>query len=384
MYQFRAGNQLYCILTILSVAGEVPYRSVKLLGNERVHKKLIMNLTETQVIKNMHTGDTMTCRVFTVSGKGKAKTLRIYKGALPILRWLHPNALETYLDLFWNHKFPGDGAHRERNHRVAESVIMCMRAGIEMRSFYLPDLQIQKRTNQIPCEANLYVAKQLKKVGEMELNKTMFTRMVGAVFSHGTGYAVYNTRNAIMKWSGMGEFKTLHSLQEIARMNSDIRTIHAAILFGQSEEIALATLIKSDKTQRMEFRFDSIYQHIYFIPMNEMGIRQLRFFTVPDWNEKVLELLFDPEDRSYNQGMFEYDALVQGIYVFSFLDFDIARLVRFREAILNKDMKCEVLCFAYQLLFLQTYLGKKVTYKTLDMNLIETELCVERRNLFER
>ena len=110
----------------------------------------------------------------------------------------------------------------------------------------------------------------------------------------------------------------------------------------------------------------------------------MRMFTVPDWNEKVLELLFDSEDRSYNQGMFEYDALVDGSYVFSFLDFDIARLVRFREAILNKDIKCEVLCFAYQLLFLQKYLGKRVTYKTLDMDLIETELCVERRNLFER
>ena len=52
MYQFRAGNQLYCLLTILSVVGEVSYHSVKLLGNERTHKKLIMKLTESQTIRH--------------------------------------------------------------------------------------------------------------------------------------------------------------------------------------------------------------------------------------------------------------------------------------------------------------------------------------------
>lgn len=384
MYQFRAGNQLYVILSVLSVAGEIPFRSVKLLGNERVHKKLIMKLTETQSIRNMHTGDTMTCRVFTVSGKGFAKTLRIYKGALPILKWIHPIAHEDYMDNFWNHRFPGDAAHRERNHRVAESAIMCMRAGIEMRSFCLPQLQLQALQNTIPSEANMYFAKRLKKVGEMELNKTMFTRMVGAVFSHGVCYAVYNTRNAVMKWSGMGEFKTLHSLSEIARMNALIPQVDSAILFGQSEKIALETLLESDKTRRMEFRFDSIYRHIHFIPMNEVGIRQLRLMTVSDWKEKILELLFSSEDRSYNRGMFEYDALVNGVYVFSSLDFDIARLIRFREAIQSQKKTCEVLCFTHQLSFLKSYLKERMTFKTIDIELIEKELNIEGRNLFER
>ena len=51
---------------------------------------------------------------------GREKSLRLYKGALPLLRWLHPAAYGYYMDSFWEHHFPGDAAHRDRNYRVAE------------------------------------------------------------------------------------------------------------------------------------------------------------------------------------------------------------------------------------------------------------------------
>lgn len=70
-----------------------------------------------------------------------------------------------------------------------------------------------------------YLAKDIKRVGGAEMNKTMFTRMAGAVFSPGGCYAVYNTRASAMKWSGMGEFKALHSLMEIGRMNAGFRKL---------------------------------------------------------------------------------------------------------------------------------------------------------------
>ncbi len=52
------------------------------------------------------------------------------------------------------------------------------------------------------------------------MNKTIFTCLTGALFfSLGYCYAVYNTRDAVMKWSGMGEFKTARH-EELARMNA--------------------------------------------------------------------------------------------------------------------------------------------------------------------
>lgn len=383
MVQFRPGSQAVQLITLLSFAGEFPVSSLRLLGNARVLKALVHRLAASQLIRSSQTGMEIQSRVFTISGKGRARTVRLYKGALPILDWVHPGAYAYYGKAFWNHRFPGDPAHRERNSRVAEAAALCMRAGIEARPYLLPRLQnreILRVTPKLPC---FYLARDLKRVGEAEMNKTMFTRMVGAIFAHGRCYAVYNTRNAAMKWSGMGEFKVLHSLIELARLNAGTTGVGEAVLIGHSEGIALKTLMESDKNPRLEFRFDTIYRHVYFIAMNEEGIRQLAMLTVPDWKEKLLELLFEADTRSYDKGLFEYDACVEDVYIFSHLDGDLARLIRFREGIEGREERFEVLCFPHQTDFLREYLGERVRLRMIDMEIVEQELGLVRRNLFE-
>ena len=260
---------------------------------------------------------------------------------------------------------------------------MCMRAGIEARSFLLPELQNEAFVHVIPSEAVMYPSKDLKRLSEDEMSKTSFTRMVGALFSCGTCYAMYNTRSATMKWSGKGEFKARDSLRDLSNMNSEISIVNSAILLGQSGTVALNTIVESDKSQKQEFRFDSVYDHIYFIPLNEDGIRQLRLLTVPDWKEKILNLLFDPEERSYNRGRFEYDAIVDDVYIYSYLDADIARLMRLHETLSAQKRDVVVLCFAYQVAFLREYFGPLVELKVIDFDAVEDELGPDRRNLFE-
>lgn len=383
MVHFRPGSQAWQLIMLLSFVGEFPYQSLSLLGSERVYRALVHKLTTPQTFRHSQTGMEFTCRLLTVSGKGPDKTIRLYKGALPILEWLEPDVYRHYMDAFWNHRFPGDASHRERNHRVAEVAAVCMRSGMEARPYQLPKLQNVKICRTVPAKPSLYLAKDIKKVGTTEMNKTMFTRMVGALFAPGSCYAVYNTRNAAMKWSGMGEFKALHSLTELARLNAGIGRIDSAILLGESEEIALRTLLESDKSRRLEFRFDSIYRHIHFIPMEEAGIRQLRLITAPDWKAQLLELLFEPEVLSFDRGLFEYDACVDGAYVLSHLDGDIARLIRFREAIAGRAGRFEVLGFPHQTHFLREYLGQAAAVKTIPMDAVEEGLEIEGRNLFE-
>lgn len=378
MLHFRPGSQVHRLVTLLSVVGEFPARSIHLLGNKRVYMELIRKLTEPQIFRHYQTGTDFSCRLLTISGKGRDKTIRLYKGALPILNWIHPKSYEYYMDAFWNHRFPGDAAHKERNHRVAEMAAMCMNAELEFRPYMLPNLQNQELLHLVPNEPVFYLAKELKKTGGNEMNKTMFTRMVGALFSGNTGYAAYNTREAVMKWSGMGEFKALHHLVELGRLNAGISRIDSAILLGDSDSVALKTLLESDKSHRLEFRFDSIYQHIHFIPMNEFGARMLKLLAIPDWNEILLDLLFEPEDRSYNKGSFEYDACVNGVFVFSHLDGDIARLIRFREALRSQTVKTEILCYPHQVPFLREYLGQ-AELKTIGIDSVEDAIGPERR-----
>lgn len=385
MIYFRPGSQVWQLVTLLSFAGEFPVRSLSLLGNARVYGTLIHRLTAPQTFCDSQTGTEMTCRLLTISGKGKTRSVRLYKGALPILDWLGPGTYRYYMDAFWEHRFPGDAAHRERNHRVAQAAALCLRAGIEVRPGQIPELQNHSIRKIVLESSAFYLARDMKKVGDgMEMNKTMFTRMMGAVFSGGNCYAVYNTRDAVMKWNGMGEFKALHSLIELARLNAGISDVDSALLIGQSEETALNTLIESDRSRRPSFRFDAIYPHIYFLPMDENGIRQLRLLLLPDWKERLLELLFDDEARSYDQGLFEYDACVDGVYVLSHLDGDIARLIRFRDAIETQTGKFELLCYPHQAHFLREYMGRRAAVKIINMHQIEKEFADEKGMRFER
>ena len=383
MLYFRMGSQLYRLVTMLSVVGEYPMCSLYLFGNERVYKALVHKLTKQETIRNGMTGEELTCRLLTVTGRGKSKSIRLYKGALPILNWLHPDAYRYYMASFWNHRFPGDYSHLERNHRVAEAVAFCMRVRLEFRQHMLPTLQNRDRLEILPEEPVFYQSKDLKRIGGDEMNKTMFTRLVGALFCGSTCYAVYNTRNAVMKWSGMGEFKTLHHLLEIGRLNGKITTIDSAMLIGEDYNVAVDTLIESGKNRRLEFRFDSIYRHIHFIPMDESGIRLLKIMILPDWKNRLLDLMFEPDDRSFDQGYFEYDAYINGVYIFSHLDSDLARLMRFREAVHSQYERFEVVCFTHQMAFVRDYLGEDVGIKTIDLDTVEAALGPERRSVIE-
>ena len=373
MIYVRRGSQAFEMLTILSVVGEFPNCSIHLLGRVRVYQSLVAKLTEPQTFCQTETGKQLTTKLLTLSGKRGDKTVRLYRKALPILDWI--GADEYYRDTFKNHKFSGDASHINRNHRVAEATVMMRRIGLEIRPYLLPKLQSQRIEVRV-TEPTFYPSRILKGTFLADMNKTMFTRIVGALFSGETCYAVYNTRAAVMKWCGRGEFKAKQSLGEVCRMNAGIHEVDSAILFGNDASIALGTLRGADEDKHKEYRFDSIYDHIHYVPLSQEGIRQLRFFLIPRWQEQLLEMLFDDAQRSFNNGQFEYDAFVDGKYILTHFDGDIARLIRYREGIEHIRAHHEVLCFPHQVSYLRAYLGDAVHIKTIDILTLENEFGI--------
>lgn len=389
MLYFRTGSQLHRLITLLSVAGEYPTNSLYLLGNERVYKDLVAQLTEGQTIRNIKKNKNLTLmQIVSVSGKGKAKTVRLFRGALPILEWL--GAEEYYMKTFRSHKFSGDAIHKERNHRVAEAIAMFMQAGYESRQYKLPKLQVGERHEVEFSNPCFYISKYLKQVGKIETNKVMFTRLVGLAFAGENCYAVYNTRNAVMKWCGDGECKVKYTMLDIVRANSKINELNSAILFGTSAEVAIATLEEIERNSKKDLRLDAIYNYVHFVPLNEIGMRQLRLLALPNWKEQILDLLFEPEQRSRDCGTFEYDAFIDGVYVMSHLDGDLGRLRRFKTMVKyyiengqGEKGKYEVLCFKDQVSYLNKYLAGLAQIRVVDRTAVETELKLKRRDIFE-
>ena len=377
MLTIRPGHHVYRLLQLLSAAGEFPTGSLHLLGNVRSYEALVHRLETVQQFRDEAGADLGSCKLLTVSGRRDRRTIRLYKGALPLLKILHPAALEHYLAATGGHRFSGNDAHVQRSHRVAEALAMCIAAGVEMRPYVLPPLQKKDILRTIPTSPSFYIARDLKRLDSAELNKTIFTRLTGAVFAPGQCWAVYNTRDAVMKWSGMGEFKTAHHLTELARMNAGLDRVDRALLLGERMDIALQTLLESDKSKRMELRFDRIYPHIHFIPMDRQGTRLLRLLTHPDWNERLLAALFPPELRAPGPGVMEYDAQRGDTFILSHLDGDIARLVRLRQALEHSSIPFEVLCFPWQAAFLHGYLGGRVQLREIAMDALEEALEID-------
>lgn len=376
MITIRPGSRVHRLLFLLSIAGEFPTQSLHLLGNGRDLSRLIRQLEQVQDFRSCRDGTAYTAKLLTISGKRNARTIRLYKGALPMLNELHPDALGYYLDTFGNHKFPGDAYHVQRNHRVGEALAMSMMAEIETRPYILPKLQKTKIDRIVPNYPNLYIARDFKKVDQDEHNKTMFTRIVGAMFYPGSVYAVYNTRAAAMRWKGKGEFKARQNLLELARMNAGLSEVNSAMLLGNNAGVVLETLIQSDKSRRIDLQFDAVYPQIHFIPMDANGIRLMKILTLPDWRERVLNALFIPEMRPKGYGFMEYDAFWDGTYIYSHLDSDIARLIRFCRGLDSRAETFEVLCFPWQVEFLREYLGARVKLKLIEMNVLEDALGV--------
>lgn len=385
MINFHKGSHLHRLIALLSVTGEFPTSSLYLLGNERMYKRLVAELTEPTAIRDPETGTKhIFPKVVNISGKGKYKTVRLYKGALSLLQWI--DADKHYSEEFRHHRFSGDSAHIERNHRIAETLAMFMGAGYEFRNNKLLVLQNKEIQRRQFTKPSFYNSRYIKRLDESEANKTDFTRFVGAVIAGNKGYAVYNTRNAVMKWCGAGESKTKYGLESIVRMNAETKDLYidSAILLGKTDEVAMKTIQETERNRKLQLRFDAIYPNIYFVPLNETGMRQLRLFTIPNWQEKLSELLFEEDELSHGRGCFDYDAYSDGAYVLSYLDGDIAKLMRFKYGMERRsDEKFEVICFEDQVSFVRKYFGNSIRISVAKRDKIEKALNLNVRDIFD-
>ena len=371
MVTLRPGSLTHRLLHILSVAGEFPARSLRLLGSVRSLELLVHRLESVQQCRTEAGTELGSCKMLCVSGRRERRTIRLYKSALPLLNELHRDALGQYLALTGGHRFSSSVGHVERNHRVAETLAMCQGAGIEFCPYMLPALQKERIDQMLIKHPGFYIARSLKRLDTSEMNKTIFTRLTGALFTESTCFAVYNTRSSVMKWSGMGEFKTAQHLTELARMNSGIARVDRALLLGESMDVALQTLLDSDRSPRMDMRFDRIYPHIHFVPLDQQGIRLLNLLSCPNWNEQILGALFPEQWRSEAPGVIEYDARNEDTYILSHLDGDIARIIRVKQALELKRLPVEVVCFPWQTPFLHRYLGALVQFREISMDDLE-------------
>lgn len=107
MITIKPGSHIHTILTILTLVGEFPMASLGLLGSVRSYGDLIRKLTTVQEFRLPDSKERIQCRLLTVSGKGKRKTLRFFR-LRPVL-WsyfrLKPIILYADIIMVFRHVF---------------------------------------------------------------------------------------------------------------------------------------------------------------------------------------------------------------------------------------------------------------------------------------
>ncbi|WP_286077657.1 hypothetical protein, partial [Thomasclavelia cocleata] len=234
MIQFRRNSYANIILEYISLCGEFPYQSLEMMNrNKRILQRTINNLKKEGYI--------------TITGTGPMKTIRVTKKAFPIIEAINPDFLKHYLIVSENHHFRGGtyknnkvGARQVwRRHRMAEILCIFKQLNVKLWQEEKPKLHLntkeEKRINL--NDLIFYTSKELKNIDVNQRYKTDFTRIMGALFSPGGVYCVYNTNKGLMKWNSQGEGKAQVLVEDIVNQNlkeykSKLFEANSAIMFG--------------------------------------------------------------------------------------------------------------------------------------------------------
>ena len=373
MLQIKRGSPAYKIIMLLLITGEFPFRSLGLLGNERWFKETAVRMTQFQDVRMMESGKCYRCKLITISGKSNLRTIRLCRSSFELITEEMSELLSNYMVDTYGHRFHGQERITERNHRIGEASLMCMRSGIECRNHLLPQLQKQERILLSFSNPAFYSSKTIKRLGVEEMNKSKYIRMVGAIFSQAGLYEIYNSRSDVMEWYGQGEDKSILIMEDLCRYNFPISESHRAIIFGNGYDVAFRTLQRfaaGDKYVQLDLLG---YQSMHFIPMDESGTKLLQIMMLKNWDQKLLRLIFEnrymPEVKE-----FKYDARINDVYVLSFFDSDIIKLASFYKTVEQEKYKWEVACFDSQLPFLRKYLGDQAVIRVFPLDQIHTKL----------
>lgn len=359
----------YELLSFLAIVGEFPRKSLYLLGNERMLKRVVNKGKDIQEV-SIPSGKKYTVRLFVENGHGGLRSIRMHRSALNVLEDLSDKAAQYYMQTYKHNFMP---QKVPRRHRVAEGMAMISRAGIESLPYSLPPLRTTSN-NSVVRHPSFYSARYIKGIDELGINKTAYTRTIGALFAHDKAYVVYNTSNTDMKWVPMGEFKARQMVEEIARHNAGIYGVNSAIVFGNSFDAAIRIMIQPRKNKTKNQRLDTVFDNILFVPLSNDGIRMLSIIAKRDWQQTVTDALFPKHMQLLRPINLECDAILNKKHILSLLDGNIARLQRFKETVsAAKDTaeNYEVICYDFMSNAIEEYLEGLAIVRSISIDKIE-------------
>ena len=383
MIRIKRGSHAYVLLTFMGLIGELPYKSLHLLGSVQTVRRVVEKMCVKEEYINDETKEVFEVKAFIQSGAGNKQTIRLSKKALKLLDWV--GMRKFYEGVTYNCNMPGDEVHVYRNHRMAEVLFMMLRAGAGCLPTTIPNLEYKSFDKLRIKSTCFYPSRLIKNMNKDESVKLKYILALGAVISPYGSYVVYNTRDKAMRWNGIGEQKARMIIDNLANRNTGIEDVRSCMLFANNGQAILETLKNSLKKRVVKGKNGrwyretpvsvvDVYDHVHYIPLNETGIRMLRVMFLPNFQERIQQVIY--VKPLLDKGRTIFDGRNNDCYFINHFDGDIGKLYYLKGFLEVQPTKCTMVCFDFQYDYLKSYLGNLVNYKVFTIEQLEELLKI--------
>lgn len=259
---------------------------------------------------------------------------------------------------------------RLRMHRLGEIIAMMMLCGVRVFHDEKADLfgtHTLPRDSQLPA---FYPAREVQAIGDAAI-KIKNARMAGVLLAPKQFYLVYNTGDTLMRWAPASELRARTLLSEFLGRHTGVAgyagQTAAAILVGDSMELAPVLLQSRGGGRRQLFYLDGTFAQMYYLPDTPQGDAILHLLLEPERQSALYAAIQSTLQPKAPQGNFAYDAQdEQGRPVLFAWDFDLVRIQSFALGLGSRALTGTAIAFDFQADALRQIFGDRVAVRSLS------------------
>lgn len=257
-------TQAYRLLEMVAISGEFPVNQLRRLpGGVSYKANLLKALKRDKLLRTYYQDRLRGCRL-----TAKAKALLLGENNVRFAFYL-TGRTETNM-------LKSEVVRRLRLHRIAEVWVTMRNAGVSVFQDEKPDVFYPQGGDPGPLptlEAPAFYSSREVKELDTEAVKIHGARMVGALLTVDSVYAVYNTGGAVMKWNYKSELRSKVLLKTVLCQQRLAHLYHMAdvrgLIFGDSMEMADQLMAGKGETRRGYFMLDGSYDSFCYLTSDQ-------------------------------------------------------------------------------------------------------------------
>lgn len=349
----------YMLLELIAVSGELPANQLRRLSGGDSYKLNVIRILKTQKLLRTYYRDGLRGYRLTAQAKKSLLAVNPHRFSFALTGSAETNLVKSEI------------TRRLRLHRVAETTVTMMNAGVQIHRDEKPDIfsPCRDESTRLSIQAPaFYNSREVKEMGTVFV-KIRGARSVGVLLTPADLFVVYNLGNSLMKWEYKSEMRTKALMKTVLcreRLPQQYPPDSVqGLIFGNS--MSLAYDILKEAGSKQYFILDGNYEHFYYLTNDRRGERLLSLLCSRTMTERLEDILYADLYESETVSDLESDAVDRnGNPVLLSFFCDLPRIKRFDTALQLQNKSGTLICFDFQREALERYCSKQITFQTID------------------